>query len=487
MQQRIKEQAVAPSAGWRGLILPLLIVAAGTALFFFSAPLGGLVMLIGYSWLATLSLPFALAVYIVFSPFPFGLAIYHHQLNLSDLMAVVMAVRLVFSVRREGRGSLWSRFMGSPFWRPLVLLLALSVLSLATALSHSTTVIKILEYVEFFVVVVAVARHANLDEQQWKPVIAGLFGIGSLLAVYGFYQFLFQVGPASNVVDAHHIRADAIFGQPNAFGGFEALIFPIVVALLAYGPTWTRRWWAWATTILVALAVIESFSRGAWVASVFAVGVMGIVAWVAKGRQMINRRFVVPGILVPIAAFLLIDLLGKTNLSHSAFVLSNSTGGEITSTVGSIVNPSSNFDTRQRLHIWKEAVTALKTHPFLGVGLGGFHRYSFLHPQVGLKSAPTAHNLYLEWGADLGVLGVLSALWIEWSWLKNAVKGVVVRTRSLSAFEFAMGLGALGAIVSFVVHDWVDFLIDHGVVVPMLLALAVVWALRSFNDTRSSS
>ncbi len=485
MQQRLRRPASAESKGWRPLFLPLLVIAVGVALFFDSALLGGVVMAIGYIWLATLSLPLALAVYVVLSPFPLGIIVYHHKLDVSDFMALVMALRLVALSRKKEAESLWGRFMGSPFWRPLAFLLILSVLSLATALSHSTTVIKILEYVEFFVVIVAVARHAKLDEQQWKPVIAGLFGIASVLALYGFYQFLFQVGPASHVVDAHHIRADAVFGQPNAFGGYEALVFPLVLALLAYGPAWTKRWWAWVTTFLVALSIIDSFSRGAWVGSVFAVAAMGAVAWVARGRQMIHRRFVIPGILIPVVVFLFIDVLGKTNLSHSAWVLSNSTGGEISSTVGSVLNPKGNFDTRQRLLIWKAALAALRHHPFLGVGLGGFQHYLVLHPQPRLRAVPTAHNLYLEWGADLGVLGILAAVWLEWSWLKNAVGGVVARARSLSAFEFAMGIGALGAIVSFIVHNWVDVLIDHGVVVPLLLALAVVWALRSRNDTRS--
>jgi O-antigen ligase len=198
---------------------------------------------------------------------------------------------------------------------------------------------------------------------------------------------------------------------------------------------------------------------------------------------MINRRFVFPGIVIPIIAFVVIDLLGKTNLSHSAFVLSKSTGADITSTVTSVFNPRGNFDTHQRLRIWKDAITALKQHPVLGVGLGGFHRWMVLHPQPNLKPAPMAHNLYLEWGADLGILGVVASLWIEWSWVRHAVGAVVSRARKLTPFEFAMGLGAFGAIVSFIVHDWVDLLIDHGVIVPFLLALAVVWSLKSWKET----
>ncbi len=481
-QQRIWPGAV--ETQWQTFVWSVLIIAVGTALTFVSTLLGAAVILIGYVWLAVRSLPAALAVYVIFSPFLLGLTVHHHHFDVSDLMALVMAIRLLALSRREGKMSLWQRFMGSPSWRPLVLLLILSILSLATALSHGTTLVKILEYIEFFVVVVAVARQAGLAENAWKPVVGALFLVADALALYGFYQFLFEVGPHANIVDGYHIRADAVFGQPNAFGGFEAMVFPIALALLAYGPAWAKRWWTWVTTVLVALSVVDSFSRGAWVASVAAVFFMAVVAWAGRDRTVINRRFVFPGVIIPILAFVAIDLLGKTNFSNSIFVAGHTTTSEITSTFTSSVNPGSNFDTHQRLRIWKEALQALKTHPILGVGLGGFHRYSMLHPEPNLKAAPMAHNLYLEWGADLGILGVFTGLWIEFSWVKSAIQGLVSKVRALSPFEFAIGLGAFGTIVSFIVHDWVDLLIDHGVVVPLLLALAVVWALADRKKTR---
>lgn len=465
---------------WPQLIWPAVIMAVGTVLAFVSAPLGAAVILIGYVWTTTRSLPAALAVYAIAAPFTLGLTFHHHHLNVSDVMAIVMAVRLAWDTMRSPGQSFWERLMKSPFWRPLGLLMVLSILSLATALSHSTTVIKILEYIEFFIVVVAVGRQAELDESAWKPVLIALFGIASLLSLYGLYQFLFQVGPHANVVDTHHVRAEAVFGQPNAFGGFEAMVFPIIAALLAYGPKWAKSRWTWVALVLIALGVIDSFSRGAWVASMAAVFFMGVLAWTSRGRTSINRKFVVPSILVPIVLFVVVYLLGKTNLSHLAITTYQTTGERITSTVGALFHPQHHFDTNQRLLIWKAALHAIKSHPVIGVGLGGFTRFVALHPVKGLNAPPPmAHNLYLEWGADLGVLGIVTALWLEWSWIKHAVSGVMARARTLSPFQYAMGLGAFGTIVSFVVHDWVDFMIDHGVIVPLLLALAVVWSLSS--------
>lgn len=486
-----KEQESTLGASWRTLVLPFAIMALGTVLAFLSPAIGGIVVLIGFIWVALRSLPLALAVYVIASPFRFGLAFHHHQIALSDLMAIIMAIRLIGMSGRPGVRGLWQKFMGTPFWRPVALLLVLSILSMGVALSHSTTLVKILEYIEFFVVIVAVARQAGLTEAAWKPVLGALFAISSFLAVIGFYQFLFEVGPKANVVDHHHVRAEALFGQPNAFGGFEAMVFPLIVTLLAYGPSWARKWWAWVVTALVALSVIDSFSRGAWVASMAAVFFMGVVAWVSQGREAINRRFVIPAVILPIIGFVLIDLIGKTNLSHHALlgvISKRTTGGIISSTITAVGNPKGHFDTAQRLLIWKEALRAIKHHPILGVGLGGFHRFVELNPIPKLLHAPPmAHNLYLEWGADLGVLGIFTALWLEWSWIRHAAGALMSKARSLSRFEFALGLGAFGTMVSFIVHDWVDFMIDHGVVVPLLLAMAVVWALVNRGAGRSES
>lgn len=262
MQQR-RIQGTQGRKGWQRFLLPLIIIAAGTALALVSTLLGGVVILVGYVWPAFQSLSGGLALYVIFAPFQIGLTVHHHHIDVSDLMAIVMGIKLLAISVRDGTESLWQRFMGSPFWRPLLLVLVLSVLSLATALSHTTTVVKILEYLEFFVVVTAVVRHADLREEQWKPAIHALFAVASVLSLYGLYQFMFQVGPHANVIDRYHIRADAVFGQPNAFGGFESMVFPLMLAFIAYGPDWGKRWWSWVGLSLSALGVIDSFSLNA--------------------------------------------------------------------------------------------------------------------------------------------------------------------------------------------------------------------------------
>lgn len=468
----------------------IFLVAVGMAVETGHPLLGAVLILAGGIWLIRESLAWGAAVYIVTAPFPWQILFHHHRIAVSDVVAIILGLWLFWRHRKRlFAGTSWGTLWIPAYYRaPLLLLLGLAVLSLGVSLSRTTTVIKILEYLEFFVVMPAVLRALGAERQPWQVVLWALFGVAGVLALDGVYQFLFQLGPIANVVDVHHVRADATFGQPNAFGGFEADTFPLILAWIAAGPSaWRKNVWAWVALTAVALGVISSFSRGAWVADAGAVFFMG-VAWIlTRGWSGIGRRVVIPGILIPVAAFLAIDLLGKTNLSHSAVSLSyQSTLERLTSSVTAVFNPNGHYDTHQRLLIWQTAIRAIMHHPVLGVGLGGFQRYITLHRPPGLAAIPPmAHDLYLEWGADLGVLGILAGIWLEWRWIRTLIQGVRRLPTAGTEWRWALAWGGFGTAVAFIVQNWVDFLIDHGVIVPLIMALAIGWLVsESWREDR---
>ncbi|PSR32414.1 MAG: hypothetical protein C7B44_15395 [Sulfobacillus thermosulfidooxidans] len=278
------------------------------------------------------------------------------------------------------------------------------------------------------------------------------------------------------MVDGHHVRATGFFGQPNVFGGFSDQTFPLLAALVALGPPSLRQGWLKVALGLTALGVVISYSRGSWVADAGSVFFMGVLIALTRGRQAL-KRFASFGILVPIVMFVVVFLLGKTDLSHTALYVGahKNTLERLTTTVTAVINPAGHFDTDQRLLIWKSALSAIRQHPLLGVGLGNFHLFIQQHPPKGLAGIPPmAHDLYLEWGADMGIGGIVAALWLEWSWLASSVRLVREKTAALSPYWYALLVGAFGTMTAFVIHNWVDFLIDQGVILPLLLALAAV-------------
>lgn len=263
---KIQEQIFAKTM-W----VPLIIVALGAVIAIRLGMVGALIFFVGYIWLATLSLPLAAILYILAAPFPIGMILHHHKFYVADFMAIVLAIKLFLANVHKGFGGLVETFLPKAFRLPLLFLLLLSVLSLGESLSRFGTVIKILEYIEFFVVMVAVFRNAGTDERIWNGYFTALFLAVSAVTVYGLYQFLFQLGPVYNIVDGHHVRATGFFGQPNVFGAFNDETFPLALALLTLGPRYLKKGWLVVATVLTALGAVLSYSRGSWVADAAAV------------------------------------------------------------------------------------------------------------------------------------------------------------------------------------------------------------------------
>ncbi len=512
--------------GWsKTLWRPVGIMAAGLLLALLNPLAGALVMLIGFTWVLTQTIPIALATYIVMAPIPLKVVVHAHKLYVSDIMAILLVLAVVYQLWQsaptlaEFWQKAWDLFFPRAYRWALVLLCGLSVLSLATSLSHVGTIIKILEYVEFFVVIIGVARFTGLHAGVWKLYIYALLAAASVLSLYGFGQFLVGAGPLSNQIAVFHVRADSLFGQPNPFGGFNADLFPMVAALVALGPKDLPKRWLTVGLVIITVGVISSYSRGAWVSDAGAVVAMGVVAVLTQGKRVL-APLLPYAVAIPVVVFALVDLVGKidlkpfyhhlvasprmsglpmTQVAHSKVsalrlttqhhahkpigVLAHAnTLTKVFSIFEVILHPHKYYDVQQRFIIWGSAIQAFLRHPLLGVGLGNFHIYIQHHRPRHLVGGipPMAHDLFLEWGADLGVGGFIAGIWLEWRWLTSGWRAVRESLRSLEdPFWYALSLGALGTVVAFILQNLIDLLIDHGVIVPFLLAMAVITLMVS--------
>lgn len=99
------------------------------------------------------------------------------------------------------------------------------------------------------------------------------------------------------------------------------------------------------------------------------------------------------------------------------------------------------FSVEKRLTYWKETANIIRSHPFLGVGIGNFH----------LKESRTAHNSYLQIWAETGILGIVWWLWIVAIFIKRGIKNIFSRKEKY----FYAGIFAGG--VSFLLHNLIDF------------------------------
>lgn len=110
-----------------------------------------------------------------------------------------------------------------------------------------------------------------------------------------------------------------------------------------------------------------------------------------------------------------------------------------------------------RVEIWSRAIYALHDFVFTGIGIGAFNVvipqfYPYITIPVGVD-IPHAHNLLLQIGVDLGLLGLIAYI----SLLINifVMLCAVLRKRT-NALSWTLAVGAFGSIVAMLVHGMVD-------------------------------
>jgi len=219
------------------------------------------------------------------------------------------------------------------------------------------------------------------------------------------------------------LRMFSIFPDSHSFAFFCILAVPFFLTTIFI----RERKNKWGTIgsylglISCLLAIIFSGSRGAWVS---ALGVFLIFLFIAllyffkkisfwkKQIQLILGCFIIFFILFPIASVILFMPqyieLGRDAISNAS--LFERTRSIIDFTETSI---------KGRLEIWQRTVDSIIIRPLLGVGIGNFP--SVLNEDFSFsRRGSSAHNLYLDFAAEIGVFALFILLVVFWKILKRA-------------------------------------------------------------------
>ena len=188
-------------------------------------------------------------------------------------------------------------------------------------------------------------------------------------------------------------RPQGVFSQPNELGAFAMVVSLVALGLLLgarSGPRWrTDRLLAAAALVPGLGALAVSLSRGAWIGTVFGVGVLLLFARHAR-RPVLSAAGGMVLLVVVLAAV-------APSLTPVRVVVER-----VASLGGGASNP---YDDRPR--IWAEALREAHARPVLGMGPGTFPFASVRSPS-GARTvfAEHAHDVLLTTAAETGVLGV---------------------------------------------------------------------------------
>lgn len=185
--------------------------------------------------------------------------------------------------------------------------------------------------------------------------------------------------------------------------------------------------------VLMGMILVLSWSRGALVALIPAL----LLALVLTDWRFLGA--------VPLVALLGVGLVGWLGPQHVLDQLLSS-------------GPVYYGSATSRLEIWDRALRLLRDLPYTGAGMGTFARvvparYAYVLNANFEPPHVHAHNIFLQAGADWGVLGIVALAWLLLAVLVSLVRTLRARP---GGWQRPIAVGLLGALVVFVLHGQVD-------------------------------
>jgi putative inorganic carbon (HCO3(-)) transporter len=247
--------------------------------------------------------------------------------------------------------------------------------------------------------------------------------------------------------------------HPNVMASSLATLLPLPLALSLALPGKSRRtrWLRGAllvTCALQLLVLLLTKSRGGYLA-------LGASLWLTLWL-LGQRRWAIG--LTLVAALLLVWLITSPSTETSAPLDVDQQAALDAST----------WDFRQQ--VWRAALQTIADYPFTGAGMGTFNDVAALLYGLYAPDNPQAHNLFLQVGVDLGILGLISFLAMQFLALWAAWRAYRLYGKLAEPLLQAIAIGGLSGIVATLAHGLVDVHTwgSKGAFIPwMLLGLAV--------------
>ncbi|MBM3254847.1 MAG: hypothetical protein FJZ08_00910 [Candidatus Omnitrophica bacterium] len=250
---------------------------------------------------------------------------------------------------------------------------------LISFLCSSNRISSIKELYKYITAIMLIFFGASLANERKLKIISAIVAAGLAISLLAIYQYLFSFRHTLDYLSSKNIsdvfaldyisrgRVFSPFVTPNILAGYLIMIIPL---------TFINKKVTWSL-VPISIALILTRSLGAFVS----LSVVFFVYLCLSGKLGRKQIVVLCGLAALIALF---------------FILRSLTPKEY-------LKPT--FSAMMRLNYWKETWGIIKDHPFTGVGLGNFN----------LVYSRYAHNSYLQFWAETGILGIIGLLWLVYA------------------------------------------------------------------------
>lgn len=274
--------------------------------------------------------------------------------------------------------------------------------------------------------------------------LARVIGVsGLLVSLYGLTQLagLDPIEWGTTPFDVSRIFST--FGNPSLLGGYlsTVLLVSLGLSLTSARPP-ERVLWS-INSALIAVALVFTLTRGAWIGAAVGVVVLLLVIKRVKGRLPLSGVSIYRPLGEFIAAFLVIVAL--VGLIPTASDENAGAAGVI-----SRAEPGSLVSVADRFEMWTTAAGMIVNRPLLGQGLDTYRlRYEKFQTLEGaqIKGAGAvgedAHNYFLQISATGGLITLSAALFLGVMLIVHGARSITSREENKVQGSSSMIMGSL--------------------------------------------
>ncbi len=269
----------------------------------------------------------------------------------------------------------------------------------------------------------------NLKEKEIKIILSVIVGISAMLVLWGAYMFTGSSYP----------RMISLFFWPNAFAGYLLFSLPIALGFYIREKHGSRVILLGLTTALIGGALYLTQTRGAFIST--AIALLPLLYWT---RSVPKKELALKlgGVVLATAGIAGLLFIART--------------GEIASPPSpSFSNLAEKNDTTTgnsaegRLIFWKNGVEMWRDNPITGTGLNTWEDVYPQYQDSPINFARRAHNQYVQWLAETGVIGITPFL----AFTVLIIWGGIKAMRRENFYAVVIFAGVFGSLM----HNFVDF------------------------------
>lgn len=343
---------------------------------------------------------------------------------------------------------------------PAVLFVAVSGLSVLSSPDRGFSFYNYYNLVGVYVLTYLLIGQNVREPGQMKSILRMACAAAVIVLLYGYYQFLFGIDISSmKWVDGDAFpelrkRVFSTWENPNILAGYLDIIICLAFGLFMKCRDRERRILLGAFMIAAAACLAMTYARGACL----------VIAIILAGYGVLrDRRVLVACILVVAILFVLDPMLYE----------------RITSVFTKV-----DTSTEMRLAFWESTVAMIQDHPFLGIGWGA---YWMVYPEYDfyLQGANVlivhAHNIYLNYMAEIGIPGAVAFFWFFFGTMIMALRTHFPADTGDAAEQTPFGKYQMPFRWNRLWHDWKEHDILAGLSLGIGLAVLSV-ALNGLTD-----